>query len=140
MSRRTTVIKLSPTSPDQFLTLCEAVVKRNNILGPASPLAGDDMVDMTLFAQRTELARQKRERAIELYAEAETLMAESRNLIGIGHAQTSLTTGTLYYLILKVKKLLQAMYTDTPEELSVWGFNVVMKLAKPGGRKKKVSV
>lgn len=136
MSRRTTVIKLEVKSPDTFLTLCESVVEYNQQLGAASPLAGDNLVDMTDFEQRVQLARETREKAILLYAEAESLMSQSRNLIGSAAGQSSTTSGTLYCYMVTIKKLLLAIYTQNPMELTMWGFNVVMKTARSPKRRK----
>ncbi|MFN8322809.1 MAG: hypothetical protein U0T74_09145 [Chitinophagales bacterium] len=139
MSRRNTIIKLDINSPDKFLTSCENIVEYNNTLGPASPLADGDMVNMTEFAAKVSAARDKREKAKKLYAEAESLMGESRALLGLGAGQSSTTRGTVYYMACKIKAFFKALYTENPEEINMWGLQVVIKTAKPGGRKKKVS-
>lgn len=136
MSRRTITAKLPIKNPDKFLTICESIVQRNNHLGPASPFADGDMVDMAEFANKVAQARAKREEALELHARAESLMGESRALLGINPGQSSLSNGTLYFDTAKMVKLLKVLNTENPEAISLWGLDVVVKTAKSRGKKK----
>ena len=137
MAKRTVQIKLETQKPEIFLKVCEDIVAQNTALGITSPFADGTLVNMANYAATVALARQKREEALEHYAIAEAAMAESRKLIGTGAGQTSLTPGTLFNLTGSIKKILLALNQVNPEALSLWGFNVVVRMAKNPGRRKK---
>lgn len=65
-------------------------------------------------------------------------MYESRQLIGVAPGQTVLTEGTLYNQTINAKKILLVLNRTNPEALSPWGFDVVVRIAKKTGPKKKV--
>jgi hypothetical protein len=137
MSRRNIHIYIGKGKPDDFLKLCEAIVEQNTALGAASPFADATLVDMTKYATLTARARQKREEALEYYALAQAAMFESRQIMGKTPGQTVDTEGTLYNLTVNVKKLLLVLNRTNPEELSLWGFDVVVSTGKKTGPKKK---
>lgn len=137
MGKRTVTIKLSKANPEKFLTLLEDIVEQNTDLGPASPFASGDLVDMPAFAARVAAARAKRNEALQYYAQAEAAMDESRYLLGTAAGQKITTTGTCYNVSNRIKRILLSVHDDNPEELSLWGFDVVVREAKRPGRKKK---
>jgi hypothetical protein len=57
----------------------------------------------------------------------------ARNLCGYGEGQTSETPGTLYYLITQVRDLLLVAYDGNEEQLSTFGFNVVVSSSTSSG-------
>jgi len=139
MGRRTITVKVNKDKPETFLTLCEDIVSQNNDLGAASPFADGDLVDMTVFADLVSRARAKREEALEYQAMAHAAMDYSRHLMGTQAGQTNDTPDTLINYALKIKKVLQVLNSENPEALSVWGFDVVVRVSKnPPKRKKKV--
>jgi hypothetical protein len=137
MSRRTINVKVEPANSEKFLELCEAIIAHHTLLGAASPFADGTIVNMTNYTDRATRARQKREEALELYAAAEAAMYESRQLIGVAPGQTVLTEGTLYNQTINAKKILLVLNRTNPEALSPWGFDVVVRIAKKTGPKKK---
>jgi hypothetical protein len=139
MARRSIKIKVRINKPDDFLALCEAVLKQHLALGAASPFAAGDLVDMAAFQSRLTQARQKRNEALQYYAMAEAAMAQSRHLMGSHTGQSSDTPGTLLNSTLNIKKILLALNTTNPEALSEWGFDVVVRLAKSPKSKKKTN-
>ncbi len=138
MARRTVKIDLQARNAEVFLKLCEDIAEQNTALGVSSPLADGEFVNMTTFTDVVTRARQKREEALAHYAIAEAAMAESRHLIGTAAKQTSHTPGTLFYMTGIVKKLLLTLNHANPEALSLWGFNVVVRMVKNPGRRIKV--
>lgn len=136
MGRRTVRINLQTGNPEKFLELCKAIVEYNDALGASSPLASGDIIDMAAYSNTVAQAVEARERALELYAQAEAAMAQSRQLMGRAPGQSSTTPGTLYYSTLQIKKLLLVLETENPEALSPWGFDVVIRTAKSRGKKK----
>ena len=136
MARRTIKINLQARNPEKFLTLCEAIVTKNTTLGPSSPLADGELLDMVQYADQMSRAKALREKALEHYALAEAAMYESRNLIGINDGQTVDTPETLLFYTNRIKKWLLALAPVNPKELSPWGFDVVVGEAKKPKRKK----
>ena len=139
MAKRTVNVKIEIRKPDDFLTLCEAVLAHHLALGAASPFAGNTLVDMDAYQARLTKAREKREEALQYYAMAEAAMAQSRHLIGSHTGQNSTTPGTLLNSTLNIKKILLALNTVNPEAVSEWGFEVVVRLAKSPKSKKKTN-
>lgn len=139
MAKRTVNVKIEIRKPDDFLTLCEAVLAQHLALGAASPFAGNNLVDMDAYQTRVIKAREKREEALQYYAMAEAAMAQSRHLIGSHTGQNSTTPGTLLNSTLNIKKILLALNTVNPEAVSEWGFEVVVRLAKSPKTKKKTN-
>ncbi len=89
------------------------------------------------YADKVSRAGQKREEALEHYAIAEAAMFESRKIIGRAPGQSSNTEGTLFNLTASLKKILLVLNRTNPEALSLWGFDVVVGIAKNPGRRKK---
>lgn len=123
--------------PDKFLKLCQAILNMHTALGPSSPFAAGDVVNMTQFANQLSRATAKRNEALEYYKKAESAMDESRSLIGNNTGQSSLSEGTCFYSVLRAKKLLLILNSENPEALSPWGFDVVVRTARRPGRKAK---
>ena len=133
-----TVRITNPTGYVNDLThLIERVWQQHVTLGASSPFAASSIIDMTKYEALMTEALEKRARAIELHAEAEALMGESRNLLGIGAGQKIHTEGTLYNLLNKIKHLLLIKHSGVEEDLSPWGFNVVIGSSSVGAKKKK---
>lgn len=51
----------------------------------------------------------------------------ARNLCGSGEGQNSLTPGTLYHNVLRVRDLLLTVHTGNEEQLGLWGYDVRVK-------------
>lgn len=136
MSKRITKLNLPRFKPEKYLELCTKVKNYNTTLGAASPFADGSIVDMAEFNNLLSRANDARQKALDLYAEAEARMYESRQLMGFAKGQTSQTNGTLNYMLCKIKNLLLVLENENPEALSVWGFDVTIKTAKPRGKKK----
>ncbi len=139
MARLTLQFKIQIRKPDTFLKLCEDIVAEHNELGAASPFAGGNLIDMPDFIDRVNLARKERNTAIEHYAIAEAAMARSRQLIGSMPGQYGTTPYTLLNYVLNIKKILLALNTVNPKALCVWGFEVVVRLARSSKKKKKAT-
>jgi len=136
MPRRVTIIEVKNRKPDTFIKLCQDIIDQNNALGALSPFADGTIVNMIAYQNLLNQARDKRQEALEHYALAQAAMFESRRLIGIANGQTVNTPGTLFAITTKIKKYLQMLNNTNPEALSLWGFNVVVRMAKNPGRKR----
>jgi hypothetical protein len=54
------------------------------------------------------------------------------NILGYGEGQTSLTEGTVYFFNCSIRDFLLNKFEGTEEQLSEWGFDVVISSARVG--------
>jgi hypothetical protein len=137
MPRKTVRVDIPVHQPDKYMTLVERVWKKHDDLGISSPLHNSTVVDMTDFEAKLNQAQEYRKQALEHYATAQKLMQESRVLMGLEDGQTINTKGTLYYMLDLVKRTLMTVHMGNEESLSEWGFNVVVRMANVGRKRKK---
>lgn len=129
--KRTVRVEIPTESPDKFITLAGAIVAQNTAEGAASPLSGK--IDMAVYASRATDAGTMFNNAASKRAEKEAKHGEALAICGYAAGQTSETEGTLYQIITQVRDLLLAVYHTNPEELSVWGYDVVVSSSSHGG-------
>jgi len=137
MAKKTVRVKIEFKNPGKFTDLLQGVVAKHEELGNSSPLKNNGMIDMDDFKAKLEQALELRNESLALRAEAESKMSQARVILGTQLWQNINTTGTLYYLVNLVKKYLLVHYAGVEEELSPFGFNVVIGTAKGIGRKRK---
>ncbi len=137
MSKKTVRIKIEFKNPGKFIDLLQGVVERHEELGNSSPLKDNGMIDMDDFKVKLEQAVELRNESLRLRALSESKMAQARVILGTHLGQTINTEGTLYYLINLVKKYLLVRFAGVEEELTPFGFNVVIGIASGIGRKRK---
>jgi hypothetical protein len=131
-------IPLYPNKPDKFIQLMKDIVAQHEELGASSPLHNSTIIDMAAFKLKLEKADGLRNESIKARARAEAKMNQARSLLGTNAGQTINTTGTLYYDLDLIKKLMMVTYRECLEEMSDFGFDVVIDTAKGIGRPKKV--
>lgn len=136
MARRTVKVELYVKQADKFLDLCQTINDNHELMGRMSPLADGFVVNMTQYKQLLQKARLARERALQLYAEAERAMKESYTAIGTAKGQTSDTPNTLYNATKRIKQFLLTTQSENPTNIKTWGFDVVVGQAKPKGKHK----
>jgi hypothetical protein len=137
MPRKTVRVDIPVHRPDDFTKLLKSVREQHAQLGSSSPLFNSTVVDMAAFDAKTTQALALREEAQKLYAQAQARMQDSRVLMGLDEGQTINTEGTLYYMLDLVKRTLLTHYPGVEETLSTWGFNVVIRHANVGRKRKK---
>ena len=103
--------------------LLNKIVARDLALSPDSPVTN---VDMAGFAQRVLDMLKLRDESQSLKAQSENKMEQANNMMGTGHGQNIRSTGTLYNDTMKIRDLLLAVYSGNEEQLSEWGFSVVV--------------
>jgi len=109
---------------DSFFDLVYTIYETNKKLGDKSPIADFDIEGMstkTLEAQNTH------KKAKNLHAKAEAITQDAYQLIGIYKKQTIRTKGTLYNYIGQFRTELMIVYQGNEEELSRFGYNVVVE-------------
>jgi len=137
MSKKTVRIKIEHKHPKKFINLLEGVVTRHEELGNASPLKDNGMIDMDDFKAKLEQALELRNESLRLRALAESKMNQARVILGTHTGLTINSPGTLYYLVNLVKRYLLVRFAGVEEELTPFGFNVVIGTASGIGRKRK---
>lgn len=106
--------------------LVNAILVRHTALaaGPGSPLTAQ--VDMALLSSQLAAAKNKRVDSQLKHGTAQALMQEADLALGIEQGQTIKTPGTVYHLIGKVRDRLLFVHNGVEEQLSTYGFNVVI--------------
>lgn len=130
-AKRNVDVTIPTDSPAEFLTLCNAIISQHTALGVASPLNGK--VDMDFFADTTATAQTNFTNAEENRGIKEAQHGNLMNQLGYAEGQTSETTGTVYNIITNIRDLLLVVYSSNPEELTRWGFAVVVGQTAMGG-------
>ena len=97
-------------------------------MGETSPLKPFDMADFD--AKLTE-ADSLRAQSKDLRAQSEALMEQANGIMGFDVGQTSENPGTLYYYMTMFRDQLLITYRGNEEQLSVWGFDVVVSGSTP---------
>ena len=129
--KRTVTVDIPTDSPETFIQLCKDIIEQNTALGAASPLVGK--IDMAAYAGNVTAAETDFNTAATQRGIKEAKHGEALKVAGYGEGQSSETPGTLYYIITGMRDLLLVAYHHNPEELSLWGFDVVTSATAMGG-------
>jgi hypothetical protein len=122
-----------PVTPADMITLAKAIIEEHEELDVDSPL--NDEPDMAVFttlvtdadALMTEWAAAK--------ANAQVLHGQALHALGYAEGQTSDTEGTIYYDLCAIRDRLLQKHKGTEEDLSDYGFEVVISEASTGKKK-----
>jgi hypothetical protein len=137
MAKVSTRIPLHANKPDKFIQLMKDLVEKHEAMGASSPLTNNTMVDMAAFKQKLLQADALRNESIKARAEAESKMNQAKEILGTANGQTINTDHTLYYDLDLLKKYLVFKFSGALEQMSEFGFEVVVANAKGIGRPKK---
>jgi hypothetical protein len=109
--------------PKEMSHLLDRIVLKNTSMEPDTIITN---VDMAVFTQRVTDMLKLRLESADLKAQSENKMEQANNMMGTGHGQNIRSTGTLYNDTMKIRDLLLAVYSGNEEQLSEWGFSVVV--------------
>lgn len=137
MPKKTVRITIPVGYANELAELVEKVWKHHISLGASSPFSGSSIIDMTRYEVLMNEALQKRKKALELHAEAEALMMDSRVAFGIDAGQTISSVDTLYHLLNNIKHFLKAKHAGREEAIGLWGFQVIVGTSSVGAKKRK---
>lgn len=112
---------------ESFFDITYRIYEVNKELGDKSPIADFDIEGMNT---QTNKAKDTYNKATKLHAQAEAETQEAYKLIGIYKKQTIRTKGTLYNFIGLFRTELMIVYQGNEEELSTFGYNVVIEKPK----------
>lgn len=136
MPKKNVKVELPRHSPDNLIKLHKRIIDRHEELGNDSPLKS---LDMDKFKVDTEKVEELREQAFLLHAEAQALNQKARLLLGVEKGQNIYTEDTLYNMDSQIRDLLLLVNRNIEEELSTYGFNVVIRKSKLPKKKKEES-
>ena len=139
MTRMTVRVSMPVNKPDDFAKLMKRIAEKNKQLGKESPLTGLKMVKMEDFEKTMSEADKFRQEAEILREQSEAKMNHARVLYGTNKQQNINTVGTMYYMANIIKNFLLLNYKGTEEDLSEWGFDVVVKKASTGKKNTPVN-
>lgn len=122
--KRTVEVNLPTDSPKAFIQLCQDIVAQHQTLGINSPLNGK--LDMIVFDNTTNEAKTAFDEAETERSIKEAKHAQAASEAGYAPGQSSETPGTAYNHLCNMRDLLLVAYSNVPEELSRWGFKVVV--------------
>ncbi len=130
--KRTVVVDITTDSPTTFMQLCFDIAAEHTALGLGSPLTGK--LDMAFFESTANIAKTKFDEAEALRGTKEVKHAQALSEAGYAPGQSSETPGTAYNALCNMRDLLLVAYSNVPEELTLWGFKVVVSATaiKPG--------
>jgi hypothetical protein len=131
--RRHVNFNIPYNSPQGMIDLASDIVSKHGTDG-VDTIFPESLFDMAAMQQIVDETVALREDAEQSDQQKQADNQAARVLCGYGPGQTSQTFGTLYYEITRVRDLLLLAYDGNEEQLSLWGFNVVVS-ATAGGKK-----
>lgn len=134
MPKKNIRVSFPVNSPAKLIKLNKDIIKKHEDLGDDSPL---NEFDMASLKSKVEQAETLREEAARMHSEAEGKNQQARVLLGIDKGQDSFTEGTVYYIDVLIRNHLLGVYINHEESMSIFGFNVVIRMSKMPKRKKK---
>ena len=130
--RRNVRVDIPDKTPEPLATLAAAINAKHVALGVASPLNGTGL-DMTAFGTKADAAVLLVQNWEDARADMQAFHGQARTLLGYSEGQTSETEGTLYYDLITIRDRLLQVNQDEEENLSQWGFEVVVTGHSTGG-------
>lgn len=131
--RRNVRIDIPRDNPEKLLELAGAIISKDTDLGVASPLVGQvDVAGLTVLVTDTYTLFEEWEDNVR---EAQSLNNQASVLLGYAEVQNSLTPNTMYYDICTVRDFLLNHYMGAEEQLTPWGFEVVITTTATGVKK-----
>ncbi|MES2622048.1 MAG: carboxypeptidase-like regulatory domain-containing protein [Bacteroidota bacterium] len=128
-----------PEQPEEIVELAEDIVAHDAFLAAASPLT-PALVDMAAFGTLTGDTRTLLNEWTELRGEIQALHMEALNIIGYGVGQKITTVGTLYNYFGNIRNRLLQKFKGDEENVSNWGFKVLVKSGKKKGASTGLSI
>lgn len=130
--RRYARFNIPYSSPQGLLDLSTNIISKHTGDAVASVLP-PALIDMADMAAKNNQAIQLREDADTKSQNAQAGNELARNQCGYGEGQTSQTPDTLYWYFTQVRDLLLVAHEGNEEQLSTWGFNVVVSSSTSHG-------
>lgn len=123
--RKTISVDIPIRSPDAMIKLGANIVARHLELAPGSPLDTPEL-DMPEFITLHNTHKQQRIDAKKQHALGEAEQQRADNALGVSPDQNVHTAGTVYNFTTRIRDKLLLVNQSEEEELSTYGFNVVI--------------
>ena len=123
MAKKNVKVNLPVKKPEDFILLGGKIFDRCTVMGIDCPI---NNVNMPTFETLLRDIESKRNQSKDLRAQSESLMQQATDQMGFGVGQSSETPDTLYHYITLIRDLLLVVYHGNEEELSRFGFDVVI--------------
>ena len=130
--RRNVSFNVPYNSAEGLLELGTNIISKNATDGPAT-IFPPTLFNIPDFEAKVNGARTLRDNALSKNQASQAANELARNLCGYGEGQTSETPDTLYFFITQVRDLLLVAYDGNEEQLSTFGFNVVVSASSSAG-------
>lgn len=134
MARKTVRVELPRKNTDDLLKLMDKIIQRDTDLDADSPL--DDAIIIALKAKRDEV-KPIRKAGTDAEALAQQKNQEARQKLGIDKGQTIEIPGTGIYMVKDIQEKLLNKFKGNEEQLTTFGFDVVVGSFAPKGGKPK---
>ena len=127
MARKTVRVDLPDGSPDDFIVLGNAILKKHLEDGASSPLDNDKMLKL---AAVLAVAGPQNQAAKDADAVAQSARQVRDGALGLADGQTAYTKDTGLNLVTYARDQLLVTNEGAEEALTAYGFNVVVGSAK----------
>ncbi len=127
MARKTVRVDLPDGSPDDFIVLGNAILKKHLKDGASSPLDNDKMLKL---AAVLAVAGPQNQAAKDADAVAQSARQVRDGALGLADGQTAYTKDTGLNLVTYARDQLLVTNEGAEEALTAYGFNVVVGSAK----------
>lgn len=134
MARRIVRKTIPRNNPDKLIRIARKLIDKHQKMGEDSPL---QKFDMELFEDNLTHAVESREQSQTLRSESEALMQRSKQYLGTDIGQNRHSADTVYNFVALCRDQLCIDYSGNEEQLTIWGFDIVVSSVVPHGKKKK---
>jgi hypothetical protein len=124
MAKRNVKVKLERTNPSKMAVQNDRIISKHEELGENSPIRN---IDMDTYKADNQKIKDHLKSWADYREKAEIEREKAARLLGIDKGQSINTPGTTYNTTAHIRDILLAYYKGTEEELSNWGFDVVVK-------------
>jgi hypothetical protein len=125
--KRTVSMEIPIKSPKAMLDLGDQILERHAELGAGSPLNIPEL-DMAAFASQHDLHTTKRKDGNKKHGLGEVAIQKADRALGTEEGQTKDVVGTVYNIVTRVRDKLLFVHPGEEEELTTYGFNVVISM------------
>ena len=123
--RKVISVEIPIGSPDAMSKLGDLIIERHTELSPSSPLDTPEL-DMVEFNILNNTHKQQRKDAKKQHALGEADQQRANNALGVSPEQNIHTAGTVHHFTADIRDKLLIVNQSEEEELSTYGFNVVI--------------
>lgn len=128
--RKTIRVDIPIKKPYEIEHLCDILIARDTELGIDSPLDDTEVADLV-----AKLSTEKSQRIVakKAHDSGQSAIEEADRALGVNPEQNAKTSGTILNTVTRARDLLLIEYQNLEEQLSIWGFNVVIGQAHMPG-------